>query len=215
MFKIVLFSVSSIAWLIWLFLSFNIKHTEIEKDSIRSKLFPLKSRIKLINDKVIEFKFQVYYDELYYIGLQFDDRILEDTLVKNIGASSITNTGFNIYGILYSGIDSITSFSSQNCNGAFGSTIKFGEFRAFVDKDYRIQINVINIPDFVKNDSAYLEIGVSSAVVSVGREFAFGITEILYDKGRPIIFWIAIVLSLLSLISFYLERIYFKRDAEG
>ena len=202
----VLIVVSILVWLVWAGMYFTLNDTETMKESVRNDLIALRSRVRLSRDTPIDRTFQVYYTEPYYIGFHLDDEQLADSLERYIGYYVHPNLGLNINWTLYDGGDSLQYSSFTYSTGAYGNTLAFGEIQARTGREYRIKIHTVALPTFAVKDSAWLEVGVSRAAVSVGNEFFYGVADLVFSKVRPITFWVAIGLSLTSLLMWSIRR---------
>jgi hypothetical protein len=94
----------------------------------------------------------------------------------------------------------VYSIPRSRSNGSLGNTLIFGEFDAHAGRQYQLSINIVALPDFPIKDSAWLEVGVNRAAVSVGNEFSFGFFEAIASSLSEAILWTSVGMSLVTLL---------------
>jgi hypothetical protein len=202
----IFFLFSIVLWLIWAGMYFPLKDIETMKQSARRDLIALRSRVRLSPDSPIDRSFQVYYDEPHYVGFELDDKHLADSLERYTGYYTPPDFGLNLNWNLYEGSDSIQYLSSTFSSGVYGRTLAFGQFHPRTGRQYKIKVHTVALPHFAVTDSAWLEIGVSRAAVSVGNELFYGVADLLFSRVRPITFWVAVGMSFTTFLMWVMKR---------
>ena len=140
------------------------------------------------------------------MGFEFDDKQLTDSLGQYIGYYIHPDLGLNLNWTLYEGKDSVQYSSFTYSTGSYGKTLAFGEFQARTGRQYRIRVHTVTLPYFAVKDSAWLNVGVSRAAVSVGNELFYGVAGLLFKQVRGMTFLAAIGLSLTTLLMWVIRR---------
>jgi hypothetical protein len=194
----ILLGIIIILWIAWFNLEFFTDNSELRRNELRQDLNAMSKRIKL-SDHGVEY-FYVNYDFPHYVGLIFDDKTLYDSLYRYTGNVDSPDIGLSLKWTVYQRDSKVNSRIFNKPTGRNGVNFVFGEFDAYTGKKYKLELNVLKFPSFLKNDSALLEIGVNRAVVSVGNEFAFEFSQMISNTlSRPLL-WTSIVMTLLYLI---------------
>jgi hypothetical protein len=200
-----------LVWFVWFAAESVASHVDLWKLNARRDLIPLKTRIELTpGHKTIEL-FQVHYDEPHYVGLEFDDKVLADSVYNNMWQNP-SNHFMALHWMLLENRNELVHYSTNRPNGSYGKAFAFGRFNAIEGKKYELDLVIDSLPSFSTKDSSYLEIGVDHAVVSVGNEFGYGLIESVANFLRKPALWIAVFLSPLSMFS--LGRRYANRNKQ-
>jgi hypothetical protein len=186
-------------WWIWGMAELTASNDNVLKlrEKARGALTALHSRVGISPGNRIIRYFQVHYNEPHYIGLEFDDKKFADSLFRY---NTSPDFGFEMNWILYGGIDSVRGSSFKRPLGESGGAVSFGEFNAITGKQYKLEMNIISLPKFTIYDSAWIEVGVNRAAVSVGNEFVYGLFLEINDIMRKISLYMAVGMSLLTLV---------------
>lgn len=200
---------TSLAWFVWFAASSVASHVDDWRQNARRDLIPLRTRIDLTpRHRTIE-SFQGHYCGPHYVGLEFDDKALADSLYYYMGWLHQANHFIALSWTLSENSQELLHYSANEVTGSGGHTLMFGRFTATEGKRYDLEFVIDSLPSFSPKDSAYLEIGMDQAAVGVGNEFGYDILESVAKFLRKPALWITMGLSLLSTLS--LGRRYLNR----
>lgn len=191
----VLLIITGLFWVLWAFLVYSANNIDKWTNESRRELIATKRRMK-ITDHLTE-HFEVNYSEPHIVGLTFDDNKLSDSLGHYIGYYTPPDLGFSVKWILYEGEDSLAGGVWSNGTGSSGKTISFGRFEASTWSEYMLDLQILSVPSFVVEDSAWLVIEVGRAVVSVGNELSYGLAKMAVNFLKAPVFWISVGLTLI------------------
>lgn len=205
--SIILALIAGFLWLAWISLRYTQDHVDSLKEAARTDLVALNTKVDMTPGRHIIEYFNVHYDSPHYIGLNFYDRALSDSLEKYIGWFNPPDFGLNVSWTLYEDKDSLAHHSLKYSTGSSGNTLMFDEFNAQTGRKYKLDLLVSSLPKFASEDSAYLEVGVSRAAISVGNEFFYGLLGAIAKSLSTPILWSAIAVSALTLLYLLRRRI--------
>ncbi len=79
-------------------------------------------------------------------------------------------------------------------------TLGFGTFSAITGTEYKLELNIDAMPTHVAKDSAWLDIGVDEATISVGNELSYGMLGAAANFLRIPTLCVAAILSLVTVL---------------
>jgi hypothetical protein len=196
----ILLAISILCWMAWAGMEFIASNVDSWKWSARHDLTALKRRVGIAPGSHVVGFFHVQYDARHYVGLAFDDKGFTDSLSRYVGWYAPPDFDIRLNWTLYHNNDSLIHLSFNRPTAAIGGTLGFGAFFAITGTEYKLELNIDSMPALVAKDSAWLDIGVDEATVSVGNEFGYGMLGAAANFLRIPTLCVAAILSLVTVL---------------